>query len=130
MESAVSSIESALVVYLGIGALLLVPMHRVILPQLDASADGASWGFRVVVSPGLVALWPVLLMKWRTLRHGGDPHGSPDLPLSSRRIRGTQSLLIKLLAIALPLLVAVALYTRPLPPASADLPKGYVSDVR
>lgn len=32
--------------------------------RIDPSAAGASFGFRVLVAPGTVALWPLLLRKW------------------------------------------------------------------
>ena len=130
MESAVFPFESTLGVYLLIGVLLLYPMHRYALPRIDASADGASRGFRMVVTPGLVALWPVILFKWSAARRGRDPHGSPDHPVPSLRIRRLQSLLVKLFAIALPLLLAAALYTRPAPAAPSDVPSPETADVR
>jgi len=130
VESAVLVIESLLGVYLLLGVLLLYPLQRHALPRIDASADGASWGFRLVVSPGLVALWPLILLKWGAARRGDNPHGSPDRPLSSRGIRRAQSLLVKILAIALPLLLAAALYTRPAPPAPAEFLQPEATDVR
>ena len=130
MESAVATIESVLGVYLAVGVLWLYPFHRYALPRIDASADGASWGFRFAVSPGLVALWPVILLKWSAARRGENPHGSPDRPVSSRQIRGLQSLLVKILAITLPLLLAAALYTRPAPAMRSVLPSPETADVR
>jgi hypothetical protein len=32
--------------------------------QVDPAALGAPIGFRVLIFPGSVALWPVLLLKW------------------------------------------------------------------
>lgn len=112
MEAAVRGVLVVAGVYGAVGLLLLLPLHRFVLPALDASADGASWGFKVAVSPGLIALWPVILWKWLTLRRGGNPHGRPDAPVSSRGIRRTQALLIKLVAIAIPLLAAAAMLGR------------------
>lgn len=102
--------------YLVIGIAFLVPFHRWVLPGLDESADGASWGFRIVVSPGLVTLWPVIVRKWLIARREGDPHGSPEAPISSMNIRNSQSLLMKVLAILVPLIVAAAIASRPAPP--------------
>jgi hypothetical protein len=55
--------------YLAIG--LVVALYLLIrgLSRLDPAAMGATRGFRVLVFPGLVALWPLLLRKW--LRSGG-----------------------------------------------------------
>lgn len=112
MEALVQFLLWVVGVYGAIGLFLLLPLHRAGLPLIDASAEGASHGFKIIVSPGLVALWPVILWKWRTARRGGDPHGRPDVPVSSDGIRRGQSLLMKLIAIAIPLLMAAAIVAR------------------
>lgn len=32
--------------------------------QVDEAAEGTGWGFRLLILPGVIALWPVLLQKW------------------------------------------------------------------
>ena len=32
--------------------------------DIDAGARGAGIGFRMLIAPGCVALWPLLAMKW------------------------------------------------------------------
>jgi hypothetical protein len=32
--------------------------------KVDEGAHGSSWGFRVIIIPGLIVLWPLLLKKW------------------------------------------------------------------
>ena len=32
--------------------------------RLDDGAKGASWGFRMLILPGTILFWPVLLTKW------------------------------------------------------------------
>lgn len=39
-------------------------IHRV-----DPNTRGAGWGFRLIITPGVIALWPLLLRRW--LRAGG-----------------------------------------------------------
>lgn len=112
MEEFVGFAFALLGLYLALGVILLAPFHHSALPRIDESARDASWGFRVVVSPGLVALWPIILWKWNVARHGGHAHGRPDAPVSSHRIRRSQALLMKLIAIAVPLLVAAAIFSR------------------
>lgn len=51
--------------YLVLGLLLLPWWHRRGLGRLDAAAGTGPWGFRVLISPGLVALWPWLLARAR-----------------------------------------------------------------
>jgi hypothetical protein len=115
METFVTIALYAAGAYALAGVMLLIPFHRFALPRLDESANGASRGFRVLVSPGLVALWPVILRKWLAARRGGEVHGSPDEPVSSLNIRRTQSVLMKIVAIAAPLLLALAIAARPDP---------------
>ena len=51
--------------YLIFGVLLLPWWHARGLRRLDAGAAAGPWGFRVLISPGLVALWPWLLVRAR-----------------------------------------------------------------
>jgi hypothetical protein len=61
----------AFYVYTGLGLLLLPWWHWRGLRLLDETAATGPWGFRVLISPGLVALWPVMLQR---ARHGtGHP---------------------------------------------------------
>ena len=42
--------------------------------RVDASAQGASLGFRLLILPGTVALWPLMVTKWiMAPRSGGHP---------------------------------------------------------
>ena len=36
--------------------------------RVDASATGASIGFRLIILPGTVALWPLMAVKWFKVR--------------------------------------------------------------
>ena len=51
--------------YVAVGLLLLPWWHLRGLRRLDTSAATGPWGFRVLISPGLVALWPWLLARAR-----------------------------------------------------------------
>lgn len=56
--------------YLAAGLLLLPWWHRAGLRRIDAGAAGAAWPVRLILSPGLVLLWPVLLRAaWRNPGH-------------------------------------------------------------
>ncbi|MCZ6727295.1 MAG: hypothetical protein O7A98_08050 [Acidobacteria bacterium] len=41
------------------------------IDRVDPAAAGASGGFRLLILPGTVALWP--LLAWRWLRADGEP---------------------------------------------------------
>ena len=46
-----------------------LPVREEVAGRLS-NADGATWGFRLLILPGAAALWPVLLSRW--LRAGSD----------------------------------------------------------
>jgi hypothetical protein len=50
--------------YLLIGLLFAVVFVTTGIERVDATARGAGAGFRLLILPGVVALWPVLLRKW------------------------------------------------------------------
>jgi hypothetical protein len=38
--------------------------------HIDPSVQQATWGFRLMIAPGVVALWPLLLRRWlRGVQH-------------------------------------------------------------
>ena len=36
--------------------------------RVDEHASGAAWGFRLIILPGVAALWPLLLRRWMRAR--------------------------------------------------------------
>ena len=57
--------------YAGAGALFAVYLVTLGLERIDQTAARAGWGFRVVILPGVIVLWPLLLR--RVLAGGGAP---------------------------------------------------------
>ena len=51
-------------VYLGCGFAFAVPFALVGVKQIDPHAEHGSWGFRLLIMPGAMALWPLLLKRW------------------------------------------------------------------
>ena len=63
-----------LLVYLVCGLAVGVPFVLRGVDRVDASAQGASLGFRLLILPGTVALWPLMVTKWiMAPRSGGHP---------------------------------------------------------
>ena len=54
----------ALGVYAGLGVLFAVAFVTRGVERVDPAAKGATWGFRLVILPGVTALWPLLLRRW------------------------------------------------------------------
>ena len=59
--------------YLAGGFLFAVPFVFSGLKKIDPHAAGGSWGFRLIIIPGTVALWPLLLRRW-----AGGVHEPPE----------------------------------------------------
>lgn len=65
MESAHAQVLLALAgLYLGIGLLFAVAFQLRGIGRIDPAAARATWGFRVLVTPGIAALWPILARAW------------------------------------------------------------------
>jgi len=56
--------------YAAIGTILAVPLLAFGLGRIDPAAKTAPWTFRALVLPGVVALWPVLMRRWLSVRVG------------------------------------------------------------
>jgi len=54
--------------YLGIGAIVAVPLVLSGIGRIDPAAKAAPWSFRILVFPGVVAFWPLLLRRWISAR--------------------------------------------------------------
>ena len=64
METVVTIFFSLLGVYLAIGFLFAIAFIFKGLEKVDEGAHGGTWGFKVIIIPGITALWPFLLIKW------------------------------------------------------------------
>lgn len=65
MSVAVASwIWGLIALYLGLGVLFAVPFMLLRLKKSDPDAADATWGFKLIVLPGVVLLWPALARRW------------------------------------------------------------------
>jgi hypothetical protein len=53
-----------LAVCLACGLLFAIPFVLVGVKHIDPHAAHGSWGFRLLILPGTIALWPLLLKRW------------------------------------------------------------------
>ena len=51
-------------VYLACGVVFAIPFVLVGVKKIDPHAAHGSWGFRILIFPGTVALWPLLMRRW------------------------------------------------------------------
>jgi len=61
----------ALAAYAAFGLLFAIAFLARGIERLDPGARGSGWGFRLIVLPGVVAFWPLLLARW--LRGASQP---------------------------------------------------------
>jgi hypothetical protein len=100
-------------IYLGCGAVFAVWFHSTGLKAMDAGTQGTGLGFRLLITPGIIALWPLLWLKRVRQRQGKNLLGDPERPVAPERLRRLHGLAFKLLAVLIPILVAAALWWRP-----------------
>lgn len=50
--------------YLGCGIVFSIAFLRKGIQLIDENARHSSIGFRLIILPGIIALWPFLLKKW------------------------------------------------------------------
>jgi hypothetical protein len=51
-------------VYLACGLAFAIPFVCVGVNNIDSHAAHGSWGFRILLLPGSMAFWPLLLYRW------------------------------------------------------------------
>ena len=59
-------------IYLLVGVLFVIPFLMKGLNKIDEGANGSTIGFKIIIIPGVIVLWPVLLSKWM---NGKSNHG-------------------------------------------------------
>jgi hypothetical protein len=50
--------------YLACGMVFAIPFAWLGAKRIDPHAAQGSWGFRLLIIPGTMALWPLLLRRW------------------------------------------------------------------
>jgi hypothetical protein len=100
------------------------------LQRLDAAARGSGLGFRLLITPGIVALWPLVALAWRRARVGRGVAPHPGRPVSPERLRGLHHLMVRILLVLLPVAAVLALLLREAPdrPAPTPFPAAAPSD--
>lgn len=68
----VEAILYGVALYTAAGAMFALVFLSVGLTRVDHGAKGAGISFRLLILPGLIALWPLMLVRWAV---GGQPHG-------------------------------------------------------
>jgi hypothetical protein len=117
MVDVITKLFLALASYGVIGCLFAVGFHWRGLSRLDPAAQGAGIGFRTLITPGVIALWPLLAIRWWQAERGRSARTDGEVGASARRLRSAHGLAWKILVATIPLLVGAALWLRPSPAA-------------
>ena len=64
MMNNLNSILLVAAIYLSCGLLFAIPFVIKGVSKIDEGAQGGSVGFRIIIIPGTMIFWPVLLRKW------------------------------------------------------------------
>jgi hypothetical protein len=51
-------------VYLVAGLVFAIPFVIKGVTKIDEGAHGSTWGFRIIIIPGTIVFWPLLLKRW------------------------------------------------------------------
>jgi len=112
-ETIVGLFWTATLFYAAFGFIFAIPFVLYWSGRIDSAAKSGSWGFRLAILPGTVALWPLMALKTlRAFRQRYLPPNpeQPVSPVMQRRIHGVAFIA---LAGLLPVICAAALLSRP-----------------
>ena len=61
-----------LVIYLAAGFVFAIPFVIKGVDKIDEGAHGSGIGFRLIIIPGTIVFWPLLLRRWMAARDGAE----------------------------------------------------------
>lgn len=68
----VTAVLEGVALYAAAGVVFALLFLAFGIARIDNGAKGTGIGFRLLILPGLIALWPLMLIRWIA---GGQPHG-------------------------------------------------------
>jgi len=68
----VTIILMAFAAYLAAGVVFLIPFQIKGLQKIDEGVHGSSVGLSIIIIPGCIVFWPILLQKWITVEKQGN----------------------------------------------------------
>jgi hypothetical protein len=73
-------------IYLACGLAFAIPFVLFAVKWIDPHATHGSWGFRLLIIPGTVFLWPLLARRWLSGAH--EPPEEHNAHRSAARMEG------------------------------------------
>ena len=100
-------------IYVAAGLIAAAVLHLGGLRRIDPGVEGSGVGFGLLVTPGIVALWPFLLRRWRLAARGTPIYGQADRPRSSAGLRALHRRLAVGVFVVITPLAVIGLLARP-----------------
>ena len=97
--------------FMGVGFAAWFHLRRI--GRRDAASKGAGLGFRLIISPGLVALWPLLWFRWVAASHTASTTEHPKAQESLTKLRLIHRWTWLGLLVLIPALLVIVLWNRP-----------------
>lgn len=116
-----------LLAYAMAGALFSVLFHWRGLVRLDGAAAGAGWFFRLIITPGILFLWPLLARQW--FQAGGPQRALVNEGISAETLQRLHHWAWGLIMLLVPFILATALMVRPSARTVPAFPSGLESSV-
>jgi hypothetical protein len=66
LENVANSLVTIFYAYIALGTFFAITFVTIGVTRLDHEAQGAGLGFRLIIAPGVIALWPLLAYRWFT----------------------------------------------------------------
>jgi hypothetical protein len=120
LEATLQTVLWSTLAYFGVGLPLLLPIHLRGLPNIDPACRKTGVGFRLLISPGIVSFWPLLLIRWR---HANRSDTSPDARDRGANLTRWHLAAIGLFLVIGPLTAVLALPHRSVPAAENSFPR-------
>lgn len=83
-EEGIRVVLGSLGLYTAVGAVFAIAFCLQGVQRVDSQAVGTGWGFRLLIAPGVVVFWPLLLQRWMG--------GASDPPLAANPHRGVSGI--------------------------------------
>lgn len=113
LETIVGYFWMALLVYAVAGLVFGVPFVVSWSGRVDVAALAGSWGFRLAILPGVIALWPLMLAKTLRSRRGRQAPPDAERFCASGTLRRMHGVAFLVIVVLVPLICGVAFLTRP-----------------
>jgi len=121
-ENLLTTLLEVAAIYVACGLVQAVLFLAFWLRSFDPSAAHGTWGFRLLIFPGLILLWPVILAVGLVVRTGE----TAEAPIRPESLRHYHAIAFLVLSILIPLFFALALSHRA--PRVEDTPATAAAD--